>query len=664
MSEQFTEAGTNSDYDKKVTHLIEQFVKLEDIIIDLFSSISELKSKTEAIYEYLSPENSDQALGFDKSQLSEDAIEFLQLFPHEITKLNPTNNDENFIAGFSQNLVDEALAKVTDLYIEGEALLEDIKSTNAKIKSAISEIQSFRLDVHNLTSTLYSIYLKTYTLKNKYKKFIGKQSLSYDDFEKSTWWSKLNYSPDRIPPDDLDFDVISHSKQIASIFNKVCLANNIPYSEIEIFQRDFFGRLNLNIIFKYGSNEYNFELNYGGKCDYFNFRVNDLVEFFKLLNELKDLLFNSETAWNKALNLSTIWTLASEEDFLQPEIFLKKMIYQLQDGGLELLSNGYELCTFGDEFRKLESEHLIIHDIPTGYSYQDGPRTLGFSSSRNPLDINHTDKLHDVVYGITSDQEVTIYAVQMPKVDNFSWLSAQKFLSLFEAKLKDFYNCAQEIAENIRSVQNPFPEFLDLIDNPISSLDLANKLLSFISNLDPQENFYTNLNIFFASIINQASSLENSNKVISNLKYLKYSTLELKEFEKDYQTVLKVLPIIKERQERLKRFNCVKGGSAIISLLTSLAIFRKLGFNTVRFQLYFPLSRHIDIGKDIQEYVSSKMRRNLSFCKDLIPELNFYEEGSFIYLDLKNLNFEIRNPNKKSRVVASVLLALSNSSIQ
>ncbi len=358
-------------------------------------------------------------------------------------------------------------------------------------------------------------------------------------------------------------------------------------------------------------------------------RIGECRDFFRTLVAFQDIadVHKTHSNWFEYLDVVTVWERATYADFAHPKEFLERIQNEIRNGGLPFT----DWTEIGEIPTKSGTETVTVLDTTSTASYVEGPRTLHISSTETPQQ-EPTDAIHSVIYGIDTPEQVTIYSIQLDPVE----AKSTGRMELTELSLRRSYHLLNDMLnDEAPQLHLQLPDNVDQDEIP----DVLQRMSTIKQFVDQSA---INSKDFYVSLIE---------RTIVNLK----QQLEAP----------RIRGIISDREDRLKRFNTVSGGAAMVSFATALALFRARGVNTIRIPTYLPRIQHIgntpadEVNARITNDWLMRLRILQSFIDIPIPEED--DSSSYVTVDLRKWDGSFRTVNKDNRQLVPLLAAIKTS---
>lgn len=288
-------------------------------------------------------------------------------------------------------------------------------------------------------------------------------------------------------------------------------------------------------------------------------RCGKIEDFIRAISDTRIFLKNNrEHPWLKDMSIYYLWLLASTDDFINPVRYFSKRISEVKNNDNLLGFTEVRDVTIRSG---LETVHLAA--LESRSVIDEGPTRLRVAISETDTP-QETEYIHDVVLGMESPHEATIYSIQLGRI-----LGTGK-QALENAKKE---NREQALIEY-------YSEIYDEIGNKYFDMHSLGKVE--LCNTEDRPILLASWEKFYEWY--KSSEVKKSIMTASLIESA-IRQLRLEDIQRAFD----------ERAEKLKKFNhgTGNGGARLISLVSSLLFLKERGIRTVKIPLELPLALHL-----------------------------------------------------------------------
>lgn len=407
------------------------------------------------------------------------------------------------------------------------------------------------------------------------------------------------------------------SQVFVNVFPELSLESK-EWESVRTFINDFIWEKKIGVTFHHEDQYYSYRARIFEDQNSFEpefiLNMGNAKDFLKELLTLNTTIEENRSSvkWLVNNSCTSIWERATFDDLNHPVQFMKRIVAEITD----TRTLPTQWTRIGSVETKRGLEDVYVMDTEGTVNRTEGPRMIRFASTMQGEEITDITQLPGIVYGLDNKDTATLYSIQLPPIDNRTPGGIQTARNSTRI-LTSFLNKTQE------GQRAPIPETDDL-ETIIAAVRRIQATLT--------ENDFEH--IYPTQLINLLSERDRINIAASMLE---------------------------TRDHELTRFNSLKGGSALVSMISFIALVKQLGIKTIRIPILLPLSEH---------YKNKERDALLTSIQDLwVARLGALETltgispsddvaGSHVILDIQDWSLNLQSLNRKSRQIAPLLREL------
>lgn len=328
--------------------------------------------------------------------------------------------------------------------------------------------------------------------------------------------------------------------------------------------------------------------------------LKDLSKLTNLLSQFQNICLNRDpkesNKWYQEQRPRDLFLNASSHDLLHPDKYLERLIAESGDTSFEQFPE----WTSATKISSLGEKLFFKHGTPT-WDFESAHELQFSYSDKNTPD--NSDMLPIIRYGRPSESELTIYAIQMPKIEQYSAKGIKENLEKnidsaksITASVKNAFN---EQPQKFKEIFGEVPEEIITLTDPS---EFTVKFYNYLKELAKSSGIADVISWGFEQrMVNDLSNKYFNTPLQYMISYIQ-KTAEIIMKKEEYE---KILNEFETRSEKLKQFNqTIKGKvpsklratppAGLISLAIASKMFQQDGVKTVYVPIEYPLRFHRD----------------------------------------------------------------------
>ncbi len=332
--------------------------------------------------------------------------------------------------------------------------------------------------------------------------------------------------------------------------------------------------------------------------------MDKVAQFEEVLGEQTGTAREGRNRWVVGQGGTRIWANATPFDFQNPERFLDREIFLIQDKTFADLVDWKSIY----DSNVLKERLFVKRTTPSPNFESPNDLRFAFGSSETPGNL---DDLPVVRYGLVAPDTAVIYAVQMPSTGEATERVLKKRLALAEEKavncMEFFKRQYKENGRALKATMGEFPKEIWSIDDPEQfTLAFYGQLMDKLHKEGYADLYTWSYDHSYRDKPTIFDKLFKRERRMNDLSFLRYKIEPLEEAalvlqqRKDIEEQLRGYD---QRRERIRRVNDpMKGNvpsdlreappSAVMSLAIALKMFEAEGITKIEMPLYLPFRRH------------------------------------------------------------------------